>query len=329
MAVIVAGERAGVGSAIVGNRRAEEARARVLSHNFQIEIHHALAGDIRRIWAHAVSGVAHRAGESCVDVQRVLAKAGIGKNVGQVVTFGAQRIRAPGSRIGNGGKKVRDCASRSGCWRKSWGDLAELVTALKNMRELRTVRAVGSGASEFAIVVAIVAVRAENAGAHRAPLRMPVQVPHELQQTWLRQRALALLHHRMARGRCNAELRDKVQRVASIASPYWSIAKDLQRLLPRTRPMATQAGLILIDRRVHCSHTVGRAYSDRAILRGTNRCRCKRRGLHRRVRIVAVDAGRVAVILQHHVFLRAVLVASGGKWMTGLSKLGEDIRNRR
>ncbi len=101
VAVIVAGVSAGVGRPIVRNRRTEEARSGILGHHFQIEIHHALAGHVREIRSHSVSGVAYRAGKSRVDVQSVLAEAGVGKNAGQVVALGAQRIRPAGRRIGD------------------------------------------------------------------------------------------------------------------------------------------------------------------------------------------------------------------------------------
>ena len=48
------------------------------------------------------------------------------------------------------------------------GSLAELVSALQDMRERGAVRAIGSVAAEFPIVVAVMAVRAQDADAHVA-----------------------------------------------------------------------------------------------------------------------------------------------------------------
>lgn len=43
--------------------------------------------------SHAMSSVTRRAGESRVDVECVLAEAGVGNNVVQVVTLGTQGVR--------------------------------------------------------------------------------------------------------------------------------------------------------------------------------------------------------------------------------------------
>ena len=132
-----------------------------------------------------MSGVTHRAGESCVDVDRMLGEAGVGNDVGQIVTFGTQGIRSLRSGIEDRRKKILDCTSRTSGGREAGRHLAELVTPLQNMRELRTVRSIRSGAPKFAIIVAVVAVRAKNARGNRPPLRAAVQIPHELEQAGL------------------------------------------------------------------------------------------------------------------------------------------------
>ena len=53
-----------------------------------------------------MSRVTYRAGEPGVDVTGMLAEAGIGKDVGQVVTLGAQRIRSARRRVGDRRKKI-------------------------------------------------------------------------------------------------------------------------------------------------------------------------------------------------------------------------------
>jgi len=82
----------------------------------------------------------------------------------QVVAFGAKGIRAgtssTGAEIGVRkdilNRRARSCTD---C------DLAELVSAFQNVAVLRAMGAVGSGAAEFPIVVAVVAIRTEDSGA--------------------------------------------------------------------------------------------------------------------------------------------------------------------
>ena len=138
------------------------------------------------MFAHSMGGMADGAGEPCVNVQRMLAKACIGENICKVMTLGTKRIRSSGGRIDNGRQEVLDGSSRprGGC--KTRCHLAEFIAPFKDMRELRSVRTIRSTAAKLAIVVAVVAVRAENAGTHRPTLRMPVQVQHGLEQTGLR-----------------------------------------------------------------------------------------------------------------------------------------------
>ena len=154
--------------------------------------------------------VTHGAGESGVDVQRVLAEAGVGNNVVQVVTLGTQGVRSAGSRIEDRGKKIQDCASRTSSRRNARSYLAELVAALQNVRELRTVGSVGSGAAKFPIVVAVVAVRAKNARADRPPLGAAVKIPHGLEQAGLWQPTLTIMHDRVTRPGRRPELRQKI-----------------------------------------------------------------------------------------------------------------------
>src|SRR5271155_2929730 len=134
-----------------------------------------------------MSGMTHGAREPGVDVERVLGEAGVGHNVVQVVTLGTQGIRSVCAGIGDGRKKIQDGASRTGGGRKAGRYLAELVTAFQNMRKLGTVRSTRSSTAKFPIIVAVVAVRAENALSDWTPLGAAVQIPHELEQAGLGQ----------------------------------------------------------------------------------------------------------------------------------------------
>ncbi len=190
-------------------------------------------------------------------------------------------------------------------------------------------RAVRPCAAEFAVVVAVVAVGAQNAVRNRTPLGVAIEIPHELQQARLRQRTLALVHYRMARSCRNAELHDQIQRIAARRRTHGRITKNRQNLLAHTRAVTTQTDLILIHRGIHSRNTVSRADSNCSILRSADRCRGKGRRLRRGMRIVTIDASSMPVVFEHDAFLRAVAVAPCGKWMPRLRELSVNIRNRR
>jgi hypothetical protein len=97
--VVVARESAGVVGTIIGDWGPEISRDCIFGHDFQVEVDHALARDVGRIRSHAVRGVAYGAGESCINMQRMLAKAGIGKNVREIVTLSTQGVGSTGGGI--------------------------------------------------------------------------------------------------------------------------------------------------------------------------------------------------------------------------------------
>jgi len=82
--VSVAGEAARIRGAAVSNRRAP-----VGSDNIHVEIHYPLAGNTSDLASYTVRRVAGRAGESVVQVAAMLAKAGVGKNRGQIMALRA------------------------------------------------------------------------------------------------------------------------------------------------------------------------------------------------------------------------------------------------
>ena len=79
------------------------------------------------------------------------------------MALGAHRVRSGDAGIGIG-KKIGD-ESAGHC------SLAELVIALEDVRVDRAVRAVRAGAAEFAIVVAVVAIGAEDLRSDQIALR--------------------------------------------------------------------------------------------------------------------------------------------------------------
>ncbi len=155
--VQMAGQRAGVGAAVVS-----DGRTIVLADDIAVKIHHPLARYVGRYGPHAVRGVADGATETeLVRVQVVLREAGVREDLPEVVTLGAHGIRPGDARI-RSREKIGDCAS----WRCS---LAELVIALENMSVDRAVRAIRSRAAKFSIVIAVMAVGAILLCSHRNP----------------------------------------------------------------------------------------------------------------------------------------------------------------
>ena len=169
--------------------------------------------------------VAGGAGESVIDMARMLAEAGVRNELGKIVAFRAHRIRAIRRRIQNRiGEQIRDGGSRA----RSGRDLAELVAPLQQMQKLRPMRPVGTGSAELAIVIAVVAVGTENAHAHGASLRAAIQIEHVAQETGLRKGAAAIVHHRVTRGGGLRQLRDDVQRICAGYGPDRQISKYRQ-----------------------------------------------------------------------------------------------------
>lgn len=84
----MAHQRAGVRGAGVGDRRAS-----IRSDHVDVEVHQTLAGDGSASCAHAVGGMANRAGEAGVDVTAVVVPACIGDDVVKVVALAAHGVR--------------------------------------------------------------------------------------------------------------------------------------------------------------------------------------------------------------------------------------------
>lgn len=151
----------------------------IRGNHIKVEIHHPLSGNRRHLGVHAVGRVADRAGKSSVDVASVLAETRIPHDVGQVVTLSAKGIVTSRSQIGRE-IQVHDRPTRR-------GRLAHIIAALQNMRVLRAVRAVRPGAAEFPVIIAVMAIGAQNAGAHAAALRAAIQIQHVWPEAGLRE----------------------------------------------------------------------------------------------------------------------------------------------
>lgn len=199
--MVVAGETAGVGGARIG-----DGSRSVRPDDIDVKIHEPFARNGCAGAAHAVSGVACGAGKAIIDVPRMFAEACICHDLIQVVTLSAKRIRTIDAEIRIGEEVVDQLARRR--------RLAEFIAALKNVRPLRAMRTIRSQAAKFAIVIAVVAIGAENLRPHAAPLCNSVEIEHVAQQARLRQRAAPHVSHRMAGGASERELGNNIQEVA-------------------------------------------------------------------------------------------------------------------
>src|SRR5678815_1685408 len=85
---------------------------------------------------------------------------------------------------------IRTLSSRGHC-------LAHFVASFQDVVILRSVRTVGARAPILAIVITVVAVRAEYPSAHGTACRDAIDVEHLRAQAWLPQRARPPVHHRI------------------------------------------------------------------------------------------------------------------------------------
>ena len=168
MGVVVASQGAGISGPVIGDRSCS-----VRGDHSNIEVHQTFAGNGPRLHTHAMRRMAHRAREAILDhMPGMPAEAATTHDLGEVVAFGAQSVRAAaratlGAQIGIG-EEIRDELARH-------RRLAELISSLENMRKHRAVRAVGPVAAELAIVVAVMAIGAENLGSHGPAVSVAVR----------------------------------------------------------------------------------------------------------------------------------------------------------
>src|SRR5208282_1581479 len=228
--------------------------------HIEVKVYEALSGDGSAGAAHPVAGVAGGAGKAVVDVAGMLSEGGIGNDVGEVVALSAQGIGADDAEIRTG-KEIDDQQTGS-------GGLAELVAAFENVRPLRAVGAVRSGAAEFAIVIAVVAVSAEDLDAHGASRSRSVLVQHEGAQAGLGVGTGADMGHGVARSRQLSKLRNDVQGVAGGHGPDRQVAEGGGHYgLPGAGPVAAETVLELVDGGIQHGNAVRRADSLDPVLR--------------------------------------------------------------
>ena len=90
MGVIMADQAAGVRGMVV-----RDWNRAVRGNDFDIEVHQSLAGNVARLCAHPVGGMADRARESVLlNVAGMFAEAGVIHDLIEVVALGAQSIGA-------------------------------------------------------------------------------------------------------------------------------------------------------------------------------------------------------------------------------------------
>lgn len=162
----VAHQRAGIGAPVVRN-----GGSAILAYDIDVEVHHSLSRNRWGYRPHAVRRMTRRATESVLrGMQVVLRKTGVGEDLCEIV---ALRTHGEGSRdAGVGiGKKIRHRSAGN-------GRLAELIVPLKNVRIDGTMRAIGSGAAELAVVVAVMAVGTEQLRADRTRRCQPLFIQH-------------------------------------------------------------------------------------------------------------------------------------------------------
>lgn len=183
--MVVAGEGAGIGGAGIA-----DGSGRVGGDDVDVEIDEAFAGDSGIAGTHAMRGMARGTREAIVDVAGMLGESGIGNNLIEVMALRAEGVGTVHGEVG-AGKEVGDEQAGG-------GSLAELVTALENVRPLRAVRTIRTKAAKFAIVIAVVTIAASDARAHGAPQRDAIELEHLSAQAGLRERAGAIVSDGMA-----------------------------------------------------------------------------------------------------------------------------------
>src|SRR5208282_1503526 len=143
--------------------------------------------------------MADRTAEAIVDMPSMLGKTGVGQDLRQIMAFRAHRVGAIDAEIRIRKQVGNQLARHDG--------LGKFVPPFQDMRKSRSMRAVRSGPAKFAIVVAVVTIRAKNLYPHAPPLRDSVLIQHVRQQTWLRQRARSHMSNGMARSASQGKLR--------------------------------------------------------------------------------------------------------------------------
>lgn len=201
MSVIVTGETAGICSPRIGDWECSVRR-----DDLDVKVDEPLSGNGPARAAHPMRGMAGRARKSVVHVPGVFAETAIGCDFFQVMALSAERIGAIATQIWNWEEVGDELPGPRG--------LAEFVTALKDVSPFRAVRTVRPQTAKLAVVIAVVAIGAENLSPHAPPLCDAVEIQHVRQQAGLQQPAAAHMGDGVAGGTAESELGDDVERVA-------------------------------------------------------------------------------------------------------------------
>lgn len=152
---IMAHQHTSVGGAAIGNRG-----SLILAHYVDVKIDEPFAGYVCADRTHSMGCVTNRARESVLgDMQAVLGPAGVGQNVGQIMTLGAHCVWTLLAQV--------RCRKQIGDRSPGRGSLAKLVIAFQDVRVDRAMRPIGTSTAKFAVVIAGMAVSAENLIAHQ------------------------------------------------------------------------------------------------------------------------------------------------------------------
>ena len=182
----MADQRTGSSVAIVRNRHPA-----VRSNNIQVEVNEPVTAHRPISACDSVRRVTSRTRKTRIDVNGMLRPACVLDDVaGKIMAFAAHRVR-PIHREIRIWKKVGDALPGT-------RRLAEFVTSLQDVGPFRSVRAARTQPAEFAVVITVVTIRAENLNPHLPSLTRSVQLRHVRQQTGLRVSRGTSVRYRMA-----------------------------------------------------------------------------------------------------------------------------------
>jgi len=168
---LVANQRASVCGAVI-----RDWHSAIWSDDIHVKVHEPVAAHIRVMARDSVRSVTSRAGEARIDVDGVLRPGCILHDIArEVVTLAAHAVRPIYGKIGIR-IQVGNTLPRT-------GSLTEFIAPLQDVGPLRTMRAVRPRASEFPIVIAVMAIGAENLVSHQPSLTDSVQFRHISEQT--------------------------------------------------------------------------------------------------------------------------------------------------
>ena len=192
---------ASIGGSIVG-----DGESAIRGNDIPVKIDQPFAAYHSACCSHAVGGVAGGTSEASADVAAVLSPTGVLHDLARkIMALGTHAVGSHCAYVGIGKEIGNQLTGQDG--------LAELIPALEDVGPFGAVGAVRTGASELAVIVAVVAIGAKYLDPHGATLLDAIQIQHIGQQARLRERAASAVHDGMARSGCDGKLGDQVERV--------------------------------------------------------------------------------------------------------------------